>query len=142
MQEYAHVESLLLAKLRNLADGVLSYSHEAGSENSKQLRTHEVDSIMKGLETFKDFAGVLELQAKLRKWMTDHNKLLVQGDLYQFAHEAAAAQVADLDELEKLMAKCRNTKFPKGDPAFSLIVVGLANNALGGIFTQVACLEP
>lgn len=127
---------MLLEKLRKIGEGLLAHSHEALA--AKQFRTQEMDAIMKALDTFKDSVGVLELQSKLRTWMTQHNKILAYGDFRHFAQESAAAQVADLQELEKLLTKCSNVPMPKEDPAFILMVVRLANNALSAIFTQAS----
>lgn len=115
----------------------MQHTHESAME--KKFRTREMDVLLEGLEIYKNSPGVMQLQMNLRKWMTTHVKVLTLGDFCHFAEEASSTQVANLDELEKLMVRCNNIAAPKDDPKFQEQVLIVTQASLLAVLALVAC---
>ena len=123
-QEIKGVEGMCLDMLRETAMDMLSYDPDTILE--KKIKTKDVDSLLFGLDIFKDAPKALEVSRSLKKWLENQSKYMAWSDFVDFSVLAAQNDTCNLDELSDLMRRCGNLKVDKtkfGDVFYVSIVL-------------------
>ena len=89
------------------------------------VRSKDVQPVLQGLEIFKSNPQEFELAGNLRSWMTKLAGSMAAADLMDFAVESEKSEVADLDALGTLLAKCPRLRIPSEDLASVVKVASL-----------------
>ena len=80
----------------------------------------------------------MEIQEKLKEWMTEHSKVLLREDFHSLARECQSRDIANLERLESLLPTLQ-TIAAVGDPNMRKDVEIVVRTALIAIMGE-ACV--